>query len=194
MADLNFEDDRINFTPLILYIDYIHLLQDDYYKRNYPTITPRDVTYLMNIFYHQNCSQKDLADLLFVSEANVAQIIKRLEKNQYITRTPDLNNKKPFTDVANIEEILETTMTEKYHIQVGDDCRNCLICSRVCPRGNITYVDEKPQIGDNCDFCLCCVHHCKTHTLTIYDELNSNERYRNPNFKISQLIKSNNIN
>jgi DNA-binding MarR family transcriptional regulator len=93
MADLNFEDDRINFTPLILYIDYIHLLQDDYYKRNYPTITPRDVTYLMNIFYHQNCSQKDLADLLFVSEANVAQIIKRLEKNQYITRTPDLNNK-----------------------------------------------------------------------------------------------------
>ena len=93
MADLNFEDDRINFTPLILYIDYIHLLQDDYYKRNYPNITPRDVTYLMNIFYHQNCSQKDLADLLFVSEANVAQIIKRLEKNQYITRTPDLNNK-----------------------------------------------------------------------------------------------------
>lgn len=93
MADLNFEDDRINFTPLILYIDYIHLLQDDYYKRNYPSITPRDVTYLINIFYHQNCSQKDLADLLFVSEANVAQIIKRLEKNQYITRTPDLNNK-----------------------------------------------------------------------------------------------------
>lgn len=93
MADLNFEDDRINFTPLILYIDYIHLLQDDYYKKNYPTITPRDVTYLINIFYHQNCSQKDLADLLFVSEANVAQIIKRLEKNQYISRTPDMNNK-----------------------------------------------------------------------------------------------------
>lgn len=103
-------------------------------------------------------------------------------------------DKKPFTDVANIEEILETTMTEKYHIQVGDDCSNCLICSRVCPRGNITFVDEKPQIGDDCDFCLGCVHHCKTHTLTINDELNPNERYRNPNIKISQIIKSNNIN
>ena len=82
MDNLNFEDERINFTPIILYIDYIHLLQDDYYKRNYENITPRDVTYLMNILYHQNCSQKDLARFLFVSESNVAQIIKRLEKNK----------------------------------------------------------------------------------------------------------------
>lgn len=115
-------------------------------------------------------------------------------KEDISNRKEYIFDKKPFTDVANIEEILETTMTEKYHIQVGEDCSNCLICSRVCPRGNITYVDEKPQIGDNCDFCLGCVHHCKTHTLTIYDELNPNERYRNPNVKISQIIKSNNIN
>lgn len=93
MNNLNFDDERINFTPLILYIDYIHLLQDDFYKKNYPQITPRDVTYLMNIFYHQNCSQKDLSKLLFVSEANVAQIIKRLEKNKFITRTSDENNR-----------------------------------------------------------------------------------------------------
>lgn len=93
MKNLNFEDERINFTPLILYIDYIHLLQDDYYKKNYKNITPRDVTYLMNIFYHQNCSQKDLSELLFVSESNVAQIIKRLENNKLISRTPDETNK-----------------------------------------------------------------------------------------------------
>lgn len=34
-----------------------------------------------------------MARLLFVSESNVAQIIKKLEKNGYITRTPDVNNK-----------------------------------------------------------------------------------------------------
>ena len=93
MDYLNFEDERISFTPLIMYIDYIHLLQDDYYKKNYENITPRDVTYLMNIFYHENCSQKDLANLLYVSEANVAQIIKKLEKNGYILRVKDVNNK-----------------------------------------------------------------------------------------------------
>lgn len=104
MADLNFEDDRINFTPLILYIDYIHLLQDDYYKRNYPTITPRDVTYLMNIFYHQNGSQKDL-DV----DGQINEI-----KEDISNRKKYIFDKKPFTDVENIEEVLETTMTEKY--------------------------------------------------------------------------------
>ena len=34
-----------------------------------------------------------MARLLFVSESNVAQIIKKLEKNEYIKRTPDVNNK-----------------------------------------------------------------------------------------------------
>lgn len=102
-------------------------------------------------------------------------------------------DKKHFTDVENIEEILETTMTEKYHIQVGDECNSCQICSKVCPRGNVTLTDEKPVIGDNCDFCLGCVQHCKVHNLTINDELNPDERYRNPNIKISEIIKSNNV-
>lgn len=45
-------------------------------------------------------------------------------------------------------------MTEKYCIIVGEDCINCQICSRVCPRGNITFKDEKPVIGEVCEFCL----------------------------------------
>lgn len=94
-------------------------------------------------------------------------------------------------DVENIEEVLETFMSEKYHIQVGDECNNCMICTKVCPRGNIEIIDEKPKFGDNCDFCLGCVHHCKTRNLTINDELNSNERYRNPNIKVSEIIRSN---
>lgn len=93
MADLNFEDERINFTPIILYINYINLLHKDFLKQAYDDLTPSDVTYLVNIFYHQNCSQRDLAEQLFVSESNVAQIIKRLEKNEYITRIPDDRNK-----------------------------------------------------------------------------------------------------
>ena len=93
MADLNFEEERISFTPLILYIDYIYLLHTDYLKKNYKNLTPSDVTYLINIFYHQNCSQRDLAELLFVSESNVTQIIKKLEKNGYVVRNPDSSNK-----------------------------------------------------------------------------------------------------
>lgn len=49
-------------------------------KNNFENITPRDFTYLVNIFYNPNISQRELADLLIVSEANVGQIVKRLEK------------------------------------------------------------------------------------------------------------------
>lgn len=102
-------------------------------------------------------------------------------------------SKKMFTDVPFIEKILETTMTEKFHILVGDDCTNCRICSQVCPRGNITLTEEEPVIGDNCEFCLGCVHHCRNNVLTINDEKNSHERFINPHVKISKIIKSNNV-
>ena len=114
-------------------------------------------------------------------------------KNDIINRKEYIFDKKHFTDVENIEEILETTMTSKYHIQVGEECNNCRICTQVCPRGNITLTEENPVIGDDCDFCLGCVQHCKVRNLTINDELNPDERYRNPNIKISEIIKSNNV-
>ena len=93
MNDLKFEDEGIQITPVILYIDYINQQYHNYLKKNYKDITPRDFTYLINIFYHQNCSQKDLAKLLYVSESSVAQIIKKLEKNEMIYRTDDEKNK-----------------------------------------------------------------------------------------------------
>lgn len=93
MSNLNFEEERIYFTPIILYTDYINLQFNKYLKENFKNITPRDFTYLSNIFYHQNVSQRQLAELLYVSESNVAQIVKRLENNGLIFRTCDANNK-----------------------------------------------------------------------------------------------------
>lgn len=93
MNDLNFEEERIDFTPIILYMEYINLQYNHYLKQNFKEITYGDSTYLMNIFYHENISQRELAELLFVSESNVAQIIKRLEKKDFIYRELDSNNK-----------------------------------------------------------------------------------------------------
>ena len=124
-----------------------------------------------------------------------SKIINKIEtiKHDILTKKEYILNKKHFTDIENIEVVLETTMSEKYHIQVGENCSNCEICTKVCPRGNIELINGKPYFGDTCDFCLGCVHHCKTHTLTINNEANPNERYINPNIKISEIIKSNNI-
>lgn len=93
MAYLNFDEERIDLTPIILYVDYINIQYKDYLKKNYDDLTPRDVTYLVNIFYNQDISQRQLSELLCVSESNVTQIIKKLEKNQFLTRSPSNDNK-----------------------------------------------------------------------------------------------------
>ena len=84
MSRLNFEDERINFTPLILYVDYIHILHREYLIENYENLAPVDVTYLMNIFYNPNCSQKDLSELFFVSESNVVSVKNLTDKFIFI--------------------------------------------------------------------------------------------------------------
>ena len=86
MASLNFDDDRLKSTSFFYFVNYLGVIHDNFLKENFKDITPRDFTYLSNIFYHENISQKELAQLLYVSEANVAQIIKRLEKSGYVKR------------------------------------------------------------------------------------------------------------
>ena len=92
MIDLNSGNERIPFTPISLYIDYISIQYTKYLKDNYQEITLRDFTYLSTI-HNPNITQRELSEILFVSEANVAQIIKRLEKNELIFRVSDENNK-----------------------------------------------------------------------------------------------------
>ena len=93
MSGLNFEDENNLLTPIILYINYITFQQNDYFKKNFKNTTPMDFIYLANIYLHQNISQNDLSELLYVSESNVAQIIKRLEKNGLVIRRIDENKK-----------------------------------------------------------------------------------------------------
>ena len=99
-----------------------------------------------------------------------------------------VDNFLPVFDMAHEMEIKNDS-----DIVADDGCSSCRICTKVCPRGNIEVIDGKPQFGEACDFCLSCVHHCKTHTLSINDEANPNERYINPNVKLSEIIKSNNL-
>ena len=86
-------ENKEEFIPIIFYIDYINIEYNKYLNKQFKCITPRDFTYLLNIHYHENCSQRELADLLIVSEANAGQIIRRLEKNKLVTRNFDEKNK-----------------------------------------------------------------------------------------------------
>ena len=95
MVDAGWDEERVLFTPLTLYMEYINLKYDAFLKEKLKDhdLTTGDLTYLINIFYHEKLSQRQLADILYVSEANVAKIVKRLEKKGYIERVPDESNK-----------------------------------------------------------------------------------------------------
>lgn len=95
MVEAGWDQDKILSTPLTLYMEYLNLRHQSFIKERMKDldISPGGFTYLVNIYYHENISQRELAEVLFVSEANVAKIVKKLEKNGYIERLPDEDNK-----------------------------------------------------------------------------------------------------
>lgn len=46
----------------------------------------------------------------------------------------------------------------KYHVL--DTCIGCGKCQKVCPLGNVTMVDGRPQWNGNCTQCMACYHYC----------------------------------
>lgn len=95
MVDVNWSEEKIINTNLNMYIEYILFRYNNFLKENIKNqnITLGDLTYLINISYDEGISQKNLSNLLFVSEANVARFLKKLEKKGYIKRYPSEDNK-----------------------------------------------------------------------------------------------------
>ncbi|MBR6024790.1 MAG: MarR family transcriptional regulator [Methanobrevibacter sp.] len=81
------------YRPIVFYMDYINIEYNKYLNMKFKGLTPRDFTYLITIYYNPNLSQRELSNILIVSEVNVGQIIKRLEKNNLIKRDFDEKNK-----------------------------------------------------------------------------------------------------
>lgn len=95
MVDTNWNDDRILLTPVNLYFEYLLLQYNNYLKDKLEDvqITHGELTYIYNIKYYDNVSQKDIAENLLVSEANVAKMVKKLVDKGLVVKTKDENNK-----------------------------------------------------------------------------------------------------
>ena len=95
MVDVDWKEDRIMFTPLNLYMEYILLSYNNYLKNNLEDvdITYGELTYIYSIKYYGPSSQRQMAERLYVSEANVAKMIKKLVKKGLVEKQKDENNK-----------------------------------------------------------------------------------------------------
>lgn len=84
-------ESKIEYTPKVLVMEYILLKYHNFLKSEFEdrNLSRGDLVFLYNIFYHEPLSQRDLAELLFVSEAYVTKMLKRLEKKGYIGRKVD---------------------------------------------------------------------------------------------------------
>lgn len=95
MVEVNWPEERILFTTVNMYMEYILMGHQDFLKNMLrdENITLGEFTYLFNISYSGPLSQRQLSELLFVSEANVTKFVKKLEKKGYIQRRQSKDNK-----------------------------------------------------------------------------------------------------
>ena len=95
MVDGNWKKDRIIFTPLNLYMEYIILSYNNYLKDHLDDvdITYGELTYIYSVKYYGPSSQREMAKRLYVSEANVAKMIKKLVNKGLVEKRKDENNK-----------------------------------------------------------------------------------------------------
>ncbi|WP_406533025.1 MarR family winged helix-turn-helix transcriptional regulator [Methanobrevibacter sp.] len=95
MVNINWENDRIVFTPTNLYMEYILLSYNNFLKENLDDvqITYGELTYIYNIKFYPGISQRELAETLFVSEANIAKMVKKLVNKGLVEKRKDENNK-----------------------------------------------------------------------------------------------------
>lgn len=77
---------------------------------------------------------------------------------------------------------------EKFTVE---GCENCGLCAKVCPNGNITYVDGVPKFGNRCDLCLSCLNNCPADAINYGESTRGKKRYRNRRVSVDEIIKLN---
>lgn len=95
MRDDAWDKDNIPKYPFPMFVEYLNRKYDLFLKEKLKdyNVTPTDCSYLMHIHFRRDSSQKQLANLFYVSEANVAKILKKLERNGFIKRVVCEENK-----------------------------------------------------------------------------------------------------
>lgn len=74
-------------------------------------------------------------------------------------------------------------------LYVDEKCNGCKTCEKICPVANIK-VTKKPVFHHHCESCLACIHNCPRNAIHYVKE-KSEERFRNDNVTLAEIVKSN---
>lgn len=76
---------------------------------------------------------------------------------------------------------------DEYPVSIPQVIKNSSIYSD----NQIVLTDYAQRRSKKCEYCLACVHACPQKAIIIKHEKNKNERYRNENVSLDEIIKSN---
>lgn len=72
---------------------------------------------------------------------------------------------------------------------VTEQCNNCGLCVRLCPRANISLESGRLQWHGNCEMCLSCIQWCPREAVQHKKKTIGRKRYHHPGVKMSDLWK-----
>lgn len=85
--------------------------------------------------------------------------------------------------------IVNTFKTESKNFWVDDKCKNCGVCAKICPVGNINMGSEgRPKWNSNCQACYACFHWCEASAIQYGKTSKTVERKHHPEVVLQDLL------
>lgn len=77
----------------------------------------------------------------------------------------------------------------KYRIEAS--CNGCGQCERLCPAGNISMKNGKPEFAFSCEACMACIQYCPQRAINAKRDLSHRKRYVHPEVLAAELMQQN---
>ncbi len=71
---------------------------------------------------------------------------------------------------------------------INENCIDCHICEKICPRNNIQIVKEIRTWKHDCEMCLACIHWCPKQAIQYKNITAKRRRYTHPEIKVEELF------
>lgn len=84
------------------------------------------------------------------------------------------------------EPFVNMAKTLDKNFRVDAKCNLCQTCMRICPRSNITIVDNQPVQHHNCEACGACYQWCLKQA--IHNQSGEAQYYHHPEVKLTDLL------